>query len=110
MSPFKKHLKGDLVPITNIYKPWGQDNFQILYLVPNQKTSQWGSCPHQKYLLGMGTCPLSILSPFKNISMGILSPSEIFARHGDKIIFKVSILSPFKKHVNGDLVPIRNIY
>ena len=42
--------------------------------------------------------------------MGILSPSEIFTRHGDKIILKVSILSPFKKHVNGDLVPIRNIY
>ena len=113
LSPSKLYDNGDLVPIRNIYQAWGQDNFQSLYLVPIQKTSQWGSCPHQIYLIGMGTrqflkslsCPHS-----KNITMGILSPSEIFTRHGDKIIFKVSILSTFKKHLNGDLVPITNIY
>ena len=43
------------------------------------------------------------------LSMGILSPLEIFTKHGDKIIFKGSILSPFKKYVNGDLIPIKNL-
>ena len=87
--------------------------FKVSILSPFKKTSQWSSCPHQKYLQSMGTryfskfqsCPNS-----NNLSMGILSPSGIFTRHGDKIIFKVSILSPFKKHLNGDLVPIRNFY
>jgi len=143
MSPTKNHVNRDLVPIRNICYAWGQDNFQSLYLVPIQKICQWGSYPHQKFLLSIGTrwfskslsCPqtkimsLGILSPseifakhgdkiiFKifylspsKMSMGILSPLEIFTKYGDKIIFKGSILSQFKKYVNGDLVPIRNIY
>ena len=40
--------------------------------------------------------------------MGILSPSEIFTKHGDKMIFKNPILSPSKIYDNGDLVSIRN--
>ena len=42
--------------------------------------------------------------------MGILSPSQIFAMHGDKMIFKNPILSPSKLYDNGDLVSIKNIY
>ena len=38
--------------------------------------------------------------------MGILSPSEIFTKHGDKMIFKNPILSPSKLFDNGDLVSI----
>ena len=113
LSPFKKRLNGDLVPIRNFYYAWGQDNFQSLYLVPIQKICQWGSYPHQKILLCMGTRyfskSLSCPQP-KIMSIGILSPLEIFTKLGDKIIFKDSILSPFKKYFNGDLVPIRNIY
>ena len=41
---------------------------------------------------------ITILSPFKNIAMRILSPSKIFAK------------SPFEKYDNGDLVSIINIY
>ena len=51
------------------------------------------SCPHQKYMI-----------------MGILSPSDIFRKHGDKMIFKNPIFSPYKIYDNGDLVSIRNIY
>ena len=57
------------------------------------KFSKSLSCPHPKI-----------------ISIGILSQSEIFTKHGEKIISKVSILSPFIKYLNGDLVPFRNIY
>ena len=42
--------------------------------------------------------------------MGILSPSKIFTKHEDKMIFLIHILSPFKKYDNGDLVSIKNIY
>ena len=42
--------------------------------------------------------------------MGILSPSEIFTKHGDKIIFKNPILSQSKLYDNGGLVSIKNIY
>ena len=42
--------------------------------------------------------------------MGILSPSKIFTKHGDKIIFKNPILSQSKLYDNGGLVSIKNIY
>ena len=42
--------------------------------------------------------------------MGILSPSEIFTKHVDKIIFKNPILSQSKLYDNGGLVSIKNIY
>ena len=42
--------------------------------------------------------------------MGILSPSEIFTEHGDKMIFKNPILSPSKLYDKGDLGSIKNIY
>merc|ERR1712131_522692 len=51
------------------------------------------SYPHKKYII-----------------MGILSPSEIFTKHGDKMIFKNPLLSPSKLFDNGDLVSIKNIY
>ena len=48
------------------YGTWGQDNFQSFNLVPIKKICQ----------------------------LRILSPPELFTKHGDKIIFKGSILSP----------------
>ena len=106
----QKHLNCDLVPIRNIYYTWGQDNFKVSILSPYKKLWQWGSCPHQKYLLSMGTSKFSksLSCPHpKIISIGILSQSEIFTKHGEKIISKVSILSPFIKYLNGDLVPFK---
>ena len=35
-------------------------------------------------------------------TMGILSSSKIFTKHGDKMIFIIPILSPFKNYDNGD--------
>ena len=81
LSPYKIYDNGDLVSIRNIYKAWGQDDFQKSYLVPI------------KYMI-----------------MGILSPSELFTKHGDKMIFKNPMLSPSKFYDNGDLVSIKNIY
>ena len=43
-------------------------------------------------------------------TMGILSSSKIFTKHGDKMIFKNPILSPSKLYDNGDLVSIKTIY
>ena len=40
----------------------------------------------------------------------ILSPSKIFTKHGDKIIFKNPILSQSKLYDNGGLVSFKNIY
>ena len=42
--------------------------------------------------------------------MGILSPSEILIMLGDKMIFKIPILSHSKLYDNRDLVSIKNIY
>ena len=44
------------------------------------------------------------------MTMGILTQSSILTKHGDKMIFKITNLSPFKKHSNEDLVSIKNIY
>ena len=113
MSPFIKYGNGDLVSIKNIYKTWRQDDFKNFCLVPIKKIQQWGSCLHQKYLLSMETRWFSKLLScphWKNMTMGILSPSEIFIKNGDKMIFKTFVLSPLKKYDNGDLVSIRNIY
>ena len=41
------------------------------------------------------------------MAMGILSPSKLFTKHGDKMIFKIIMLSPLQKHDNGDLVSIK---
>ena len=81
LSPTNNYVNRDLVPIRNICYAWGQDDF-LKFL----------SCPHPK-----------------NMSMGILSPSEIFTKHGDKMIFKNPIFSPSIKYDNGDLVFIKNI-
>ena len=113
LSPFIKYGNGDLVSIKDIYKAWRQDDFKNFCLVPIKKIWQWGYCFHQKYLLSMETRWFSkILScPHKKyMIMGILSPTKIFTKHGDKIIFKNSILSPSKIYDNGDLVSIKNIY
>ena len=66
---------------------------EILLSMGTRWFSKILSCPHQKYMI-----------------MGILSPSKIFTKHGDKMIFKNPILSPSKLYDNGDLVSIRNIY
>merc|ERR1711973_941337 len=87
--------------------------FKNPILSPSITCDNWGSCLHQKYLLSMGTRLFSkILScPHQNyMIMGILSPSEIFSKYGDKIIFKNPILSPSKIYDNRDLVSIKNIY
>ena len=106
LSSSKIDVNRDLVPIRNIYYSWGQDEFKLYIMSPLKKHHKRDLVPIRKdnfqsfYLV-----PIE-----KNRVMRILSPSEIFTKHGDKMIFKVFILSPSTKHVNRDLVPIRNIY
>ena len=49
--------------------------------------------------------------PLKICQWGILSPSELFTKHGDKIIFKGSILSPPEIVTNyGDKIIFKSFF